>query len=169
MAEAEINELQPFINSIEEALPHRGAVCQLPFQKDFFSEPSTNWPHNCFTKLRPYLLSRDIRWSYAFPMFARKDALITWERDLMAKQIPDQIAEIISSGFCGIFVDRREFDASAHLEFLKTQQGYSFFESKSRRYLFVRFDNSQYSRIRESGIGSGSHPDWRRPSFPTQH
>ncbi|MFA6244724.1 MAG: hypothetical protein WC655_27515, partial [Candidatus Hydrogenedentales bacterium] len=142
-SEAEIRELQPFVDTVREAVPKEAAVFQLPLNTDYFTEPGQFWSTNCFTKLRPYLLSRDLRWSYAFPTYARKDALIAWEKKLMAMDIPGQIAEIQAKGFVGVYVDKREFKPGAYEDYLRMQPGNSVFESTSKRYLFVRFGNPQ--------------------------
>lgn len=102
-----------FVDGIERALPPRSAVFQLPYEP--FPEPQPAWvPQGMgpYDMARPYLHSRDLRWSYGLMKGRAGD----WQAALV--QLPPELTAraVAAVGFRGLFVDRFGFaDRGAHL------------------------------------------------------
>jgi phosphoglycerol transferase len=95
-----------FVAGIETALPRGAAVFELPYEP--FPEPQPAWvPEGMgpYDMARPYLHSRDLRWSYGLMKGRGGD----WQAALV--QLPPALVAraVAAVGFKGIYVDRFGF------------------------------------------------------------
>jgi len=101
-----------FVKRIESTVPAGSMIFQLPYVR-FPESPAVN-QMNDYEEFRPYLHSRNLRWSYG----AVKDKETSRWQETTSNLPPDQLVETLSiSGFSGIYVDRKGYaDQAAELE-----------------------------------------------------
>lgn len=90
-----------FVRSIEEKLPARAMVFQLPYVQ--FPEGA---PTNVLTDYelsRGYLHSHDLHWSYGAMKKREGDQ---WIAQVTQKPLPEMLEAIVFAGFQGIYIDR---------------------------------------------------------------
>lgn len=92
---------QQFVRKIELSVPEDTAIFQLPYIPFPESAP-VNRMHD-YDLLRPYLHSKDLRWSYG-AMKGREADL--WQRKVVKKPLKDFLNEISKVGFKGLYIDR---------------------------------------------------------------
>ncbi|MDQ3880903.1 MAG: hypothetical protein M3295_07520 [Chloroflexota bacterium] len=110
---AEYGHDAAFVAEIDRQMPPQGAIFQLPYVP--FPENPPVGAMMDYDLLRPYVHSRDLRWSYGAPKGRPSD----WEDDLMATGPSPRklVASVASTGFDGIYIDRFGYaDRGAALE-----------------------------------------------------
>lgn len=125
---------QKFITQVEALLPVGASVLQLPFE--VFPEGEPIHRMGGYDHLRPYLLSKTLRWSY--PLM-RGRAGEDWMRELSSKAPPDLLLAAVGAGFQGIFIDRNGYvDAALELESrLNAESRATQVVSVNQRYSFL--------------------------------
>jgi hypothetical protein len=88
-----------FIRSLEERLPERAMVLQLPYET--FPEPPAA-RQAIYEPVKPYLHSDDLRWSYG----AMRGRPADWLGPLAGRPVTEIIATARERGFNGLLVDR---------------------------------------------------------------
>ena len=128
---AELGRLEPFVRQLEQRLPDRAMVLQLPFRLYMDEWGTPRMPP--YEHFKPYLVSQKIRWSYP----AHSNQQLGWQVAAAAldpKQLPAQLAH---EGFSAIVVDRMGYDdnAAALLQELKTAVPADAVISETERYI----------------------------------
>jgi phosphoglycerol transferase len=103
---------ETFIRQIEAAVPPGSMIFQLPYV-DYVEHPPI---HQMFSydMLRPYLHSRDLRWSYG-AMKGRGCAY--WQKNVAGNPTDQMLRDLGVAGFAGIYIDRAALtDHGDHLE-----------------------------------------------------
>src|SRR5262245_1664431 len=101
-----------FIHAIEDALPERAMVFQLPYTP----YPENPPPHRMmdYDHARGYLHSRTLKWSYPTMRGRWGD---TWQSAVSRKPPEELVASLAAAGFSGLYVDRFGYaDSAAELE-----------------------------------------------------
>jgi phosphoglycerol transferase len=108
----EYNNDADFVQRVEETVPERALIFQLPYVAFPESLPvhrMTDYDH-----LRPYLHSRTLRWSYGAMRGRAEDA---WQSWVSAQPVEQMVRVLAERGFAGIYVDRFGFpDQGVSLE-----------------------------------------------------
>jgi len=101
-----------FVKRIESTVPAGVMIFQLPYVQ-FPESPAVNQMQD-YEEFRPYLHSRNLRWSYG----AIKDKATSRWQMTTANLPADQLVETLSlAGFSGIYVDRKGYaDQATELE-----------------------------------------------------
>ena len=101
-----------FVRRIEAMMPGGAMIFQLPYV-EFPENPPVNLMQD-YEHFRPYLHSKNLRWSYGAIRGRENDR---WQ-NLTANLPPDQFLETISlAGFSGVYVDRKGYpDSGAEME-----------------------------------------------------
>jgi phosphoglycerol transferase len=102
---SEFDSDQKFVGSIEYQMPPGSAIFELPYT--FFPEsPALNTYFGDYTLFRSYLHSEKLYWS--FGAFTGR-SVAAWQMQV-ATLVPSQmLAQIIFSGFSGIYIDRGSY------------------------------------------------------------
>ncbi|HUY90028.1 MAG TPA: hypothetical protein VMV10_14930 [Pirellulales bacterium] len=101
-----------FVAAVEAQLAPGDMVFQLPYFP--FPEHPPVLGVECYDLARPYLHSRQLRWSYG--AMKGRDADL-WQRDVQAQPTAELIEALAEKGFRGIYIDRRGYaDRAAMLE-----------------------------------------------------
>jgi phosphoglycerol transferase len=101
---AELSTLTTFVRQLEERLPDRAMVLQLPFRLYMDEWATPRMPP--FEHFKLYLVSTKLRWSY--PAFSNQQ--LRWQVAAAAldpKQLPNQLAH---EGFSAIVIDRNGYE-----------------------------------------------------------
>jgi phosphoglycerol transferase len=93
-----------FVSRIEACVPAGTMIFQLPYARYVEHGPINGV--RPYDMLRPYLHSRQLRWSYG-AMGGREGDL--WQRETVRKSMPEMLARISAAGFGGIYLDRFGF------------------------------------------------------------
>lgn len=171
-----LNDKQ-FVHAIENSIPQGSLVFQLPY----VSYPEAPHPNGMnYDHFRPYLHSRDLKWSYGV-MRNRHD----WQDPLVKREIDADIflSKIAIAGFNGVYIDRQAYnDAGRKLESeLKTRldgelrdaivssdRRFSFYSMTGfRQALLALIDTTQVADYRNKIL----HPisvRWRRGFYPLE-
>ena len=101
-----------FVKRIEATMPGGAMIFELPYV-EFPENPPVNLMQD-YEHFRPYLHSKNLRWSYGTIKGRENDR---WQK-LTAHLPPDQFLETISlAGFSGVYVDRKGYpDNGAEME-----------------------------------------------------
>lgn len=101
-----------FIQDIENRISREDdkRVFQLPYMS--YPEHPTIYGVSSYAQSAGYLLSSKIKWSYGAVKGRESDR---WIRELVKKPIKEQVKILKSSGFSGIYIDRRGYKDSAKL------------------------------------------------------
>jgi hypothetical protein len=97
---AVVNSDRAFAESMEATLPKGGMVFQLPVME--FPESPVDGV-SAYEHFRPYLYTRDLRYSYGSNKGRAQDA---WQRVVGAMTPAEQVAALERYGFSGIYVNR---------------------------------------------------------------
>ena len=109
---AEYDSDHIFVQSIESRLPNGGLVLQWPYTP--FPEVGSYFKETPYSHLRGYLHGKNLHWSYG-GMKGRKSDL--WHMSLNQFPLTTQLSIAQSSGFVGIWLDRRALhDGGLQLE-----------------------------------------------------
>ena len=101
-----------FVAQIEKSLPPGAMVYQLPFMEH--PEAPALVKHHSYFAIRFYLHSNTLRWSGG-AMKGRETS--TWQKEVAALPLDDQLQAIAQAGFLGIQVSRDGYvDQGAELE-----------------------------------------------------
>ncbi|MGZ5437135.1 MAG: hypothetical protein ACXWID_15485 [Pyrinomonadaceae bacterium] len=102
--EAEFINDDKFVRSIEQLLPARAMVFQLPYVQF----PEGTPPHllTDYELSRGYLHSRSLHWSYGAMKKREGDQ---WLAQVTQKPLPEMLEAIVFAGFQGIYIDRRGY------------------------------------------------------------
>jgi hypothetical protein len=121
-----------FIRSLEDRLPERAMVLQLPYET--FPEPPAA-RQAIYEPVKPYLHSEDLRWSYG----AMRGRPADWLGPLAGGPVMEIIAAARERGFAGLLVDRLGYgdDGAAITQELRVL-GAEPVQSPNSRYVFWR-------------------------------
>ncbi|HVX59282.1 MAG TPA: hypothetical protein VHC19_01725 [Pirellulales bacterium] len=101
-----------FVARVEAAAPPGAMIFQMPYM--VFPEAEPAHRAAAYDHLRPYLHSKQLRWSFGC-MRGRQTDL--WRRSLQTLPLPERLATIENAGFQGLLVNRRGFaDSGQELE-----------------------------------------------------
>lgn len=92
---------QKFVSQIENILPKKAMIFQLPYVP--FPENSPVYKMNDYDHFKGYLYSKTLRWSYGAMKGRRGDQ---WQSNIVTLPIEQFIKTIIATGFSGIYIDR---------------------------------------------------------------
>lgn len=93
-----------FVRQIEASVPDKSAIYQLPYVP--FPEEPPPYQLPDYALFAGFLHSSSLRWSYGGIKGQEGDLFF---KDLAAKPLESQLAEIAKLGFAGIYIDRRGF------------------------------------------------------------
>ncbi|CAN5501398.1 hypothetical protein BH10PLA2_BH10PLA2_02800 [soil metagenome] len=126
---------QAYIQEFENSVAAGTMVFQLPYQRFVEHTPAPGL--NCYDLMRPYLHSKQLRWSYG-SIDGRPNH--SWHRDVAMLPTHDLVAQVKAAGFGAIYIDRQGFsDRAAKLEAeLKHELGSEPFVSKNERLCIYR-------------------------------
>jgi phosphoglycerol transferase len=129
-----------FVRRVEEQMPSGAAVFELPYAD--FPEGTTPGNTGGYDLLRPYLHSRDLRWSFG----AVRGRPADWAARLAKAPLGRVLPAVSSVGFEGIYVDGAGYDDEgvAVRRELRKMLGVEPLESADKRFLF--FDIRSYNR-----------------------
>lgn len=96
----ESRQVETIVRGLEEKLPERAMVYQLPFTT--FLNDSGRARMKAYDHLRPYLVSRTIHWSYP----ALSNAQVNWQRKISQLNTENLARQLAADGFAAILVDR---------------------------------------------------------------
>ncbi len=132
-AGAEYDASREFVSRVEDAIPARSAVLQLPFQS--FPEAAPVFRMTGYDHLRGYVLSSTLRWSY--PVMRGRYGT-DWMGWLCTRPAHDLLVEALEAGFAGLYIDRWGYaDQAASLEGqLRAELQMSPMVSSDRRFAF---------------------------------
>lgn len=136
---AEFTNDQKFVSNIEQILPARAMVFQLPYVE--FPEGAAVNLLTDYELARGYLHSRHLRWSYGA---MKKRSGDQWLRHVTQKPAPEMLESIVFAGFQGIYIDRlgyRDFELENQLRAILRQTP---LVSDNQRLAF--FDLTEFSR-----------------------
>jgi phosphoglycerol transferase len=142
------DELEPFVSNIEERLPENAMVYQYPDKGLLITENrkySSSFPH-----LYAYLLSDDIRWSYAHHV--RDNQGHAWHFYLNQFGPADMASILLIAGFDGVWFDT--LDSTVDDQFMApflTLPYSNKLVSTSKRYVFVDLTWSRKAVIQNMG------------------
>jgi phosphoglycerol transferase len=97
---SESRQVEAMVRRLEDALPGRAMVYQLPFTT--YLNDSGRARMKAYDHLRPYLVSRTIHWSYP----ALSNAQVNWQRRISQLDAEHLARQLASDGFAAILVDR---------------------------------------------------------------
>jgi phosphoglycerol transferase len=103
---AELSTLTTFVRQLEERLPDRAMVLQLPFRRYMDEWATPRMPP--FEHFKMYLVSQKLRWSYP----ALSNQQVAWQvaaEALDPKHLPSRLAR---EGFSAIVIDRNGYEDS---------------------------------------------------------
>jgi phosphoglycerol transferase len=95
--------VKEFVGRIEAAVPAGSMVYQLPYVPFNTASPERM---GLSDHLRPYLVSRSLRWSHGAMRGRDSEA---WQSHLAQEPLAEQIRVLAETGFAGIYVDREGF------------------------------------------------------------
>ena len=126
---------QAFVRSLEQRLPERAMVVQLPYES--FPEPPAA-RQAIYEPAKPYLHSRDLRWSYG----AMRGRPADWLGPLAAAPLTEIVKTARARGFAAVLVDRLGYadDGAAAESELRSLFGVDPLRSANGRYLFWSLD-----------------------------
>jgi phosphoglycerol transferase len=101
---SEVSGLERFMRTVERAVPHNAMVLQLPF-RTYLNESDAGRMKR-YDHLKPYLLSRSLRFSYP----ALSDAQVRWQQSHARLNPANLAARSASEGFAVVLVDRYGYD-----------------------------------------------------------
>jgi phosphoglycerol transferase len=128
--EAQWEHDRAFVRSLEDRLPERAMVVQLPYET--FPEPPAA-RQAIYEPVKPYLHSSDLRWSYG----AMRGRPADWLDALAGRPASEVIAEARERGFAGLLVDRLGYaDDGAAVEAELGVLGAEPLRSPNGRFLF---------------------------------
>ena len=104
---AEYHADRQYFGAIESRLPRGAAVFQLPYVPYPESGPYVNIID--YDPLRPYLNTKDLRWSYGGMRRRASD----WQAVTSAEPAPQIVDDAVATGFSGILVDRNGYQDKA--------------------------------------------------------
>jgi hypothetical protein len=136
----EIAQMKRFVQGIEERVPPQTAIFQLPYAP-FLEHPSpVEMEH--YDHCRPYLASRNLRWSFGAMPGRRADAV---QKSAAGLPPADMIKQLCLAGFGGIWIDRNGYrDRAMNLcGELAGLLHVTPIESSNRRWVF--FDMAEFS------------------------
>ena len=99
----EIASDRTFVKALERSLPDRAMIFQLPIM-DFPEGPLPDVPS--YDHLRPYLFSRDLRFSFGSMKGRSREE---WQHLLTSLPLPQVIAEINTRGFAALYINRAAY------------------------------------------------------------
>jgi phosphoglycerol transferase len=155
---------ETFIRQIEAAVPPGSMIFQLPYV-DYVEHPPI---HQMFSydMLRPYLHSRDLRWSYG-AMKGRGCAY--WQKNVAVNPTDQMLRDLGVAGFAGIYIDRAALtDHGDHLERglrsllsvqpLVSENGrFAFFDlAEHNRKLRDQYTDDEWEALKQAAL----HPLW---------
>jgi hypothetical protein len=129
--EAQWKQDATFIGSLEDRLPEKAMVVQLPYET--FPEPPAA-RQAIYEPVKPYLHSHDLRWSYG----AMRGRPADWLAGFADKPAPEVVRAARERGFAGLLVDRLGYadDGAAIEAELRTTLGAQPMRSGNGRFLF---------------------------------
>ncbi len=138
------DEAAGLVAQIEESIPEHAMVYQLP---DNDQSHKTNW----WYQLRPYLLSKTLRWSYS-PL-VRTDKVSTWNELLHRNKDADFQEMLLLAGFDGVWIDRWAYEdnGAATVAQYETLPGAKKLESSPGRYVFIDLSATRRRLIKSMG------------------
>jgi phosphoglycerol transferase len=90
-----------YVQRLEAALPDGAMIFQLPYVH--FPEGATEYSGCFYDHLRPYLHSRNLRWSFGAMHGRAADA---WQAQLAGKPAPEFVRDLTLIGFAAVYIDR---------------------------------------------------------------
>jgi phosphoglycerol transferase len=122
---------ETFVRDLENALPAGAMVFQLPVM-DFPESPMRT--ESSYDQLRPYLFTRQLRWSFGSMKGRPREQ---WQHDIEKLSLPESMAEIKKRGFRALYVSRVGYpDGARELEENLRLLGYDQEIENSDRDLF---------------------------------
>jgi phosphoglycerol transferase len=101
-----------YFSQIEAELPKGSQVFELPLMQ--FPESAPINGVQSYDLLRPYLVTRNLRWSFG-GIKGRLES--TWQDRLRNMSVPDLLHALVATGFQGLYIDRAGYaDNAASLE-----------------------------------------------------
>jgi phosphoglycerol transferase len=101
---SEVAGLESFVRTVERAVPDSAMVLQLPFRT--YLNESDFGRMKRYDHLKPYLVSRSLRFSYP----ALSDAQVRWQQATARLDPRTLISRIASEGFAVILIDRYGYE-----------------------------------------------------------
>ena len=127
----QVSSDETFVRDLENALPAGAMVFQLPVM-DFPESPLRT--ESSYDQLRPYLFSRQLRWSFGSMKGRLREQ---WQHDVEKLSLPESMAEIKKRGFSALYVSRVGYpDGARELEENLRKLGYDQEIENSDRDLF---------------------------------
>ena len=96
---AEFRADQAFFGELERQLPDGAMVFQLPVVR--YPESGLIVASGDYDLMRPYLSTRDLRWSYGGIRGRESE----WQQSVISKPVPEMVDDIVAAGFSGVLVD----------------------------------------------------------------
>jgi hypothetical protein len=97
---SELHQVQAIVRQLEQALPPRAMVCQLPFT--IYLDDSGRARMKPYDHIRAYLVSRTLHWSYP----ALSNAQVYWQQRASRLEVGKLAQQLAAEGFAAILVDR---------------------------------------------------------------
>jgi phosphoglycerol transferase len=104
----EVHQMKDFVRSIEERVPQRTMVFQLPYVP-FLEHPAPVQMEH-YDHSRPYLASRTLRWSFGAMPGRRGDAI---QQSIAPLPAAEMIKKLCLAGYGGIWIDRNGYEDRA--------------------------------------------------------
>jgi hypothetical protein len=134
--EAEFQAVQQFVLAFEKAVPNGAMVLQLPFT--IYLNDSGHARMRPYDHFKPYIVSRDLRWSYP----ALSNRQFAWQEAASQLEPADLASLAAETGFAFILMDRYGYadGAAAVLTALKADPGTKFL-LEGDRYVAIDITN----------------------------
>ncbi|MBI2423243.1 MAG: hypothetical protein HYV27_10470 [Candidatus Hydrogenedentes bacterium] len=162
------HDVKSLVGAMESRLDTGAMIYTLP-NRDFAYQTDI---HSYYRLLMPYLLSGDLRFSYA-PLVAH-DKVRTWQAGLHENPPEQFIQALVIAGFDGILIDRQAYRDTDHAEYqafvkvlkelgpemaLLSESGdFAFYDlSGERRRLMAELGADTYKRLQRESLDS-PHP-----------
>lgn len=146
-SEQDFADIKSLCRIVEETTGPGACVYHLPDAYMYYSirqnVPDASHSDIKFAQLRPYLLSKRVRWSSA--MLRRTDEWDRWHKTLSAYPYAERFDLMELVGFAGVWLDRVGLppaESKAALEALRKRDGVRLWDSPSGRYTFALFQQA---------------------------
>jgi len=146
---------EEFVRQIENAVPSRAMIFQLPYVP--FPESPAMFEMRDYELFRGYLHSRNLRWSYG-AMKGRNGDL--WQRAIVNLPVDKFVQSLSAAGFSGIYLDRRAY-ADGGAEMAKKLGEYLTVTPQSSRDEYrLFFSMVEFNQSKRAGPVPAITVDW---------